>query len=203
MKRKNLRITCNQIVLRDEKRNTDNEDMFRWLNMEEWNYYDEPDEAFQPTSREAFEARTKEPRKSVSDSHIWQVDTPEGRHLGWVLYYQIDEKAGTAYIGICLPETDTWGKGYGTIALKLFINHLFNDVGLKDIRATTWTGNHRMRRLAEKCGFTEIGRSPHRVPVSVRGESLEFIHYCISPDEAKRKQNKPPKSSLCWKVAEK
>jgi RimJ/RimL family protein N-acetyltransferase len=82
-----------------------------------------------------------------------------------------------AFIGICLPEPETWGKGYGTAGLELLIHHLFTSLGLKEIRATTWTGNHRMRHWAEKCGLTETGRSPHRVPFSVRGELLEFIHY--------------------------
>jgi RimJ/RimL family protein N-acetyltransferase len=168
-----------QIVLRDEKWATDPEDFFRWLNLEEWNYYDEPDAPFNPISREAFELGRKESRQPNPGSHTWQVDTATGRHIGWVNYYGLDEQAMTAYIGICLPEPETWGKGYATEAVNLLIHYLFTSICLKEIRATTWTGNLRMRRLAEKCGFIETGRSPHRVPLSVRGEPLEFIHYSI------------------------
>jgi RimJ/RimL family protein N-acetyltransferase len=158
--------------------------MFRWLNMEEWNYYDEPDAPFQPISRELYETRSKQPRKPVTGAHNWQVDTVDGIHLGWVLYYGMDEEDGSAKVGICLPEPRTWGKGYGTEALSLLISHLFTTMDMKEIRTTTWTGNQRMRRLAEKCGFKEVGRSPHRVPFSVRGEPLEFVHYRILPDRA-------------------
>jgi RimJ/RimL family protein N-acetyltransferase len=190
-----MRISGNQVVLRDEKHDTDHEDMFHWLNMEEWNYYDEPDKPFQPISREAFESQRKQPRRPVPGSHTWQVDMLDGCHLGWVLYYQLDEKAGFAYVGVCFPEPETWGKGNGTEALSLLINHLLTEVSLKEVRATTWTGNHRMRRLAEKCGFKEVGRSPHRVPVSVRGESLEFTHYCILSTSAEGKAGKSPSKS--------
>jgi RimJ/RimL family protein N-acetyltransferase len=167
-----MRILGNLVLLRDEK-------LFRWLNMEEWQYYDEPDEPYNPITREAFDTKMKQPRKKVPGAYTWQVDTIEGLHLGWVQYYELNENSQSTYIGICLPESEKWGKGYGTEAIGLLINYLLKEMSLKEVYATTWTGNNRMRRLAEKCGFKEIGRSPHRISVSVRGEPLEFIHYCF------------------------
>jgi hypothetical protein len=38
-----MKITGRRIVLRDDPRPGDSEDLFRWLNLAEWNYYDEPD----------------------------------------------------------------------------------------------------------------------------------------------------------------
>jgi RimJ/RimL family protein N-acetyltransferase len=178
-------ISADRVVLRDEKGPSDEVDLFRWLNLEEWNYYDEPDAPFQPVSQESYQVSLQQQRKQNPGCHSWQVDTAEGRHIGWVNYYDLDEQAGTAYIGICLPEPETWGKGFGTAALSLLIDYLFNTLGLKEIRADSWTGNLRMRTLAEKCGFKEIGRSPHRVPVSVRGEPLEFIHYRLTFPQTK------------------
>ena len=37
-----MRIIGERIVLRDEPQETDNRDFFRWRNLEEWEYYDEP-----------------------------------------------------------------------------------------------------------------------------------------------------------------
>jgi hypothetical protein len=34
-----MRIVGARIVLRDEPKETDNEDYFRWRNLEEWEYY--------------------------------------------------------------------------------------------------------------------------------------------------------------------
>jgi RimJ/RimL family protein N-acetyltransferase len=179
-----MKITGLRVVLRDERRIGDDDDFFRWLNLAEWNYYDEPDQPFKPISRAAFEKLLAERQRRVrapgSDSHTWQIDTVEGRHIGWINYYQLDERAGRAYVGLDLPEEETWGQGYGTEALSLLIDYLFGEKGLQEVRAATWTGNKRMRRCAEKCGFQEVARLPHRAQFSVRGEPLERIEFAIS-----------------------
>ncbi len=168
------------VVLRDEIRDSDFEDRFRWRNLEEWNYYDEPDKPFQPISREEFEKRRSRFLKAISGAHSWEIDLTIGKHIGWVGYYQLDEQEGHAYVGIALPEPEFRGKGYGTEAVRLVVGYLFREMNLQSARTKTWTGNQRMRRVAEKVGFRELGKSPHRAPFSVRGEPLEFIEYTIS-----------------------
>ena len=178
-----MHIVGKHVLLRDEKLETDYEDFFRWQNLEEWDYYDEPDKPFKPISREEFESRRKRPKTITSASHPWQIDTIQGKHIGWVNYYQLDQQAGYAYIGIDLPEPETWGKGFGTDAVCAVVDYLFREKGLQTVKTKTWTGNARMRRVAEKVGFKEIARSPHRTAFSVRGEPLEFVEYAISKAE--------------------
>ncbi len=182
-----MKILGARVVLRDDRRDTDSEDLLRWLNLEEWQYYDEPDQPFKGISREAFDKQLKEsqsrPEKPPTDSHTWQVDTAEGQHIGWVNYYQLDKQAKRAYVGICLPEEAVWGKGYGTEAVRLLVEHLFDEMALEEVRAATWTGNKQMMRCAEKSGFKELARMPHRTEYSVRGEPLERIEFSISRAE--------------------
>jgi len=182
-----VKIRGTHIVLRDVRRDTDDEDLFRWLNLEEWNYYDEPDVPFAGLSREEFEKRLEERRRRPGEpspnSHSWQIDTGEGQHIGWVNFYHLDEQAKRVFVGICLPEEETWGRGYGTEALNLLIDYLFDEMDLEDVRAATWTGNKRMVRCAEKCGFREVARTPYQVEYSVRGEPLERIEFSISHEE--------------------
>lgn len=178
-----MEVAGRRIVLRDDERPGDADDLFRWLNLEEWNYYDEPDSPFVPVSREEFEERRSRPKKPVSGAHTWQVDTLAGRHRGWVNYYRLDEAQGYALVGVDLPEPETWGQGYATEALCLLIDYLFREMALAEVRTQTWTGNGRMRRVAAKCGFRVTGYSAHRVPVSVRGEPLEFVHYVLVRSE--------------------
>lgn len=141
-------------------------------------------QTIQNISREEFEKRLeKRRRKPSTTSHRWEINTTEGRHIGWVDYYRLDVQAGHAYIGICLPEKDTWGKGYGTEALSLLINYLLREMGLKEVKTATWTGNKRMVRCARKCGFKEITRRPHRAKFSIRGEPLERIEFSITRSE--------------------
>lgn len=180
-------VTGSCLSLRDEPRDGDDEDLFRWLNLEEWSYYDEPDQPFRPVSRDEFErrleARRRNSRPTVATSHTWHVDTAEGRHIGWVSYYGLEEQRGHAHVGIDLPDPESWGRGYGSEALALLVDHLFHEKGLQEVRTDTWSGNRRMMRLAEKCGFHEIGRGPHRAPLSVRGEPLEMVHFAMSRGE--------------------
>lgn len=182
-----MRISGKRIVLRDERGESDAEDFFRWLNMEEWKYYDEPDKPFEGISREAFETRQQERRERSGnpspDTYGWHVDTVHGRHIGWVNYYHLDKQAKRAYVGICLPEEETWGRGYGTEALSLLIDYLFKEMGLEEVRAATWSGNRRMMRCAVKSGLKEVARTAHRAEYSVRGEPLERVEFAISRGE--------------------
>ena len=176
-----MRLTGARVVLRDEGRDSDSEDLFRWMNLEEWFYYDQPDKPFVSISREAFDKRLEGQRsRPASDSRGWHIDTIEGQHIGWINYYNLDEKAKQAYMGICLPEEEMWGKGYGTEAVCLLVDHLFDELELQEIRTATWTGNKRMMRCAEKSGFMEAARMPHRAEFSIRGEPLERIEFSIS-----------------------
>ena len=182
-----MRLPGTRVVLREERRDADEEDLFRWLNLEEWNYYDEPDKPFTGMSRGEFEKRVEQrrcqSRGPSSNSHRWQIDAAEGRHIGWVNYYHLDQLAKRAYVGICLPEEDVWGKGYGTEAVRLLVDHLFHEMELEEVRTATWTGNKRMMRCAEKSGFRVAARMPHRPEYSVRREPLERIEFSISRGE--------------------
>jgi RimJ/RimL family protein N-acetyltransferase len=179
-------IHGNRVNLRDKPKETDFEDYFRWWNLEEWKYYDQPDQPFKPISREAFLElwnQYKSKSKTTVTSHQWQVETKEGGHIGWVNYYQHDRELRQAFVGICLPEEDTWNRGYGTEALTLLIEYLFEEMDLKAVKTATWTGNHRMVRCAQKLGFLSFELMPHRVEVSVREEPLERIVFSILRDE--------------------
>lgn len=182
-----MKISGRRVSLRDEPRAGDDEDLFRWLNMEEWKYYDQPDQPFKAISRAEFEQlldqRRSRPTNVPETSHGWHIDTLDGRHIGWVNYYNLDEEARCAYAGICLPEEDTWGQGYGSEALGLLVEHLLGEMGVKEVRVATWTGNRRMMACAAKCGFHEIGRMPHRAVFSVRGEPLERVEFSFSKSD--------------------
>ena len=192
-----MKIKGQRVILRDDHRDSATDDFFRWLNMEEWKYYDEPDRPFQPISREEFDKRAKKDREEF-DKHNkkkskgssssrpypgWHIDTVDGQHIGWVSYYNWDQEEKSAFIGICIPEEENWGKGYGTEAVSLFLNFLFYSFGLNTIRAATWTGNKRMVRCAQKAGFTNQIIMPHRNSISVRGEPLERIEFSLSRAE--------------------
>lgn len=179
-----MRIIGERVILRSETRDADEDAMFHWLNLAEWQYYDEPDAPFEPISRAAFDARRQHqrPPRPTTQPRCW-IETLEGRLIGWVNTYEYDKETHAIYVGIDLPESDTWGHGYGTEALRLWIDFLFRTLDLHVVRAATWNGNARMVRLAQKCGLAEISRGPHRAATSIRGETLERIELAITREE--------------------
>ena len=185
-----MKIKGQRVILHDDLRDS-SDDYFRWFNMEEWQYYDQPDQPFQPISREEFDQRSKKNRegydKRVMDKSRpnpgYHIDTVDGQHLGWVTIYKWDPEEKSTFIGICIPEEENWGKGYGSEAVSLFLNFLFDSFGLNIIRAATWTGNKRMVRCAQKAGFTNPKTTPHPSSISVRGEPLERIEFSLSSGE--------------------
>jgi RimJ/RimL family protein N-acetyltransferase len=192
-----MKIKGQRVILMDDQRVSTSDDLFRWFNMEEWKYYDQPDQPFQPISRDEFEKLAKENREkydkrnkkkskgssSPKPTPGWHIDTVDGQHIGWVNYYNWNQEEKSAFIGICIPEEENWGKGYGTEAVSLFLNFLFDSYGLNIIRTATWTGNKRMVRCAQKAGFTNSKIMPHRSALSVRGEPLERIEFSLSRAE--------------------
>ncbi len=59
-------------------------------------------------------------------------------------------------IGIEIYDDKVWGKGYGTAALQLWIDTIFQQfTELEHIGLTTWSGNKGMMRTAEKLGMTK------------------------------------------------
>ena len=179
-----------RVILQDD-RDSDPEDYFRWFNLEEWQYYDRPDQSFQPISREQFDERARKNKERFEEQAKdkskpkpgFHIDAVDGQHLGWVSIYNWDQEGKFTFIGINIPEEENWGKGYGTEAVGLFLNYLFESFDLNTIRTATWTGNKRMVRCAEKVGFANEKITPHRSSISVRGEPLERIEFSLSRAE--------------------
>jgi RimJ/RimL family protein N-acetyltransferase len=189
-----MKIKGQRVILHDDPRDSTSDDYFRWFNMEEWRYYDQPDQPFQLISREEFDQRAKKnledydkkAKRNKGESRPnpgYHIDTVDGQHIGWVNCYKWDQEEKSTFIGICIPEEENWGKGYGTEAVSLFLNLLFDTYGLNTIRTATWTGNKRMVRCAQKAGFTNPKIMPHRSSISVRGEPLERIEFSLSSAE--------------------
>lgn len=79
--------------------------------------------------------------------------------IGIVSRYWENEKTLWLEIGIVIFQAQYWSSGYGTEALRLWIDKTFADFPrLEHIGLTTWSGNERMMRAAlaaEALGCTE------------------------------------------------
>ncbi|MCD7747469.1 MAG: GNAT family N-acetyltransferase [Firmicutes bacterium] len=168
-----MRIEFENIVLRDMAE-SDIENYVRWFTTEtKWSDADAPwepiksDEETERNSwREYYEAV-----KDIPDAALRRKFEIEwnGRHIGWVSSYLIDEnyewigktEEGQIFyraIGIDICESDVWGNGIGTNALRAFMNYYFEN-GVDELYTQTWSGNVRMLRCAQKLGFVECNRN--------------------------------------------
>ncbi len=167
-----MKIELENITLRDMIE-ADIEDYVRWFTVETaWSDSDTPWEPIE-TDEETERAAWREYYDFVKDIPD-DVRRPKfeiewnGKHIGWVSSYLIDEnyewlgqpEEGQIFyyaIGIDICESDVWGNGIGTNALRAFMNYLF-DGGEDVLYMQTWSGNARMLRCAEKLGFRECDR---------------------------------------------
>lgn len=120
----------------------------------EWKKWDAPYFPHKSISYEQFLLRQHE-WVGVNDRYAIVVD---GQLEGTVSYYWEHEPSHWLEMGICLNESYNWGKGIGTTALKLWIDHLFNTLPLVRVGYTTWSGNQRMIRVGQKLGMTMEAR---------------------------------------------
>lgn len=169
-----MEIKYENILLRDMTE-TDIEDYVRWFTTETaWSKTDapwEPMESDAETERrdwtEYYHAVKDMPDKAIR----WKFEIESGgRHIGWVSSYLIDEayefttpaevRPGQKIyraVGIDICESNAWGHGIGTKALRAFMDYYFS-LGFERLYTQTWSGNSRMICCAEKLGFTECNR---------------------------------------------
>ncbi|WP_042477494.1 GNAT family N-acetyltransferase [Bacillus ndiopicus] len=112
----------------------------------EWKKWDAP---YYPHHSKTFEEFLPTGQGWINSDNFWVIEVA-GVVRGIVSYYWEHEPSQWLEMGIVFHENGSWGKGLGTRALKLWINHLFNTMPLVRVGFTTWSGNERMIRVGEK-----------------------------------------------------
>lgn len=89
---------------------------------------------------------------------------------------------GAYEIGISFFEAADRGRGLGTIALRLFTEHLFSDPQTHRVQASTWVENVPMRRVLEKLGYALEGVMRSFMPTAT-GERHDYALYAVTRDD--------------------
>lgn len=101
--------------------------------------------------------------------------------IGDVALQDIDWKNRSCSVGLGIAKIEHRSKGYGTEAVKLMLEHGFNNVGLERITANTLEQNIGTQHLMKKLGFTLEGRE--RQAVYFAGRRWDRLNYGILRDE--------------------
>jgi RimJ/RimL family protein N-acetyltransferase len=75
--------------------------------------------------------------------------------IGMVTMY--DFRNDGCELGIKIGPRSLRGRGYASEAVSLLVTYAFEDLNLKVVHGSTLAHNHRMQRVFEKNGFSQVG----------------------------------------------
>lgn len=104
------------------------------------------------------EQRWFESLSATKDQYSFAIETLEdSKYIGGCGINKIDWKNSIAVVGIFIGDKAYWGKGYGTDAMKVLINFIFEQMNINKIKLNVYDFNKRAVRSYEKCGFMKEG----------------------------------------------
>ncbi len=152
----------------------------------EWKKWDAPYFPLEKIEYEAFRKNTLKRLESMKPNDVESrlIIEVNNQIIGLVTYYWEHEPSNWLEMGIGIYKPEHWSSGYGTEALKLWIDYLFENMPLVRVGLTTWSGNVRMMRVAEKLGMQLEGRM--RKCRLYNGEYYDSIRMGILREEWER-----------------
>ncbi len=93
--------------------------------------------------------------------------------IGVMGLHHINWKDRTATTGAIIGKEEWRGKGYGTEAKMLFLNHAFNELNLRKICSVALEFNQLSLGFNAKCGYKEEGRQKKHV--FVNGDYVDVV----------------------------
>jgi len=116
----------------------------------------------------------KENSEESPNNFFFQIhDAENDRLIGFVGLQLVLWNHGDAWVGIGIGESDYWGKGYGTEAMKLILRYAFTELNLHRVTLGVFSYNPRAIRSYEKAGFKVEGRL--RGEINRQGERHDIL----------------------------
>jgi len=165
-----------ELVLLRTHLKTDSGPYQRWQTQGEWLSLDAPWERTEEDKQQnQGEKKRKSPDEDRSAPQKMAVIADfTNKPLGWVTRYS-KRNTFVWHVGIDICEDEFLNRGYGTEALTLWVDYLFENSNYHKIGLDTWSFNPRMMKVAEKIGFIYEGRQ--REMQFWQDEWLDLIHY--------------------------
>ena len=104
-----------------------------------------------------------------------------GEIIGEVDADWVDKHNNWLEVGVVIYKPEYWGGGYGAEAFRLYIDYLFSNTSIHRLGITTWSGNTRMIKVAQKIGMKEEARI--RQVRMVNGEYYDAVKMGILRSE--------------------
>lgn len=81
------------------------------------------------------------------------IETKDGKFIGTCGVHHMDRKNKVAMVGIGIGDKEYLGKGYGTDAMKLMLEFLFEEYNVNKVKLGVFAFNERAIKSYQKCGF--------------------------------------------------
>jgi RimJ/RimL family protein N-acetyltransferase len=124
----------------------------------EWKKWDAPYFPLTPLSFEDYVTKMKQKLSNQEWPPDQCVIEVEGQVIGQMTYYWESKDTRWLEMGIVIYLPAYWNGGYGTEALAFWTDFLLRELPIARVGLTTWSGNERMIRVAEKLGMQMEGR---------------------------------------------
>lgn len=96
-------------------------------------------------------------RRSLDEYWFMIHRLADDRPIGFVSVNGIQWMHGTGWVSIGIGETDCWGQGYGSDAMRVMQRYAFTELNLQRLTLSVFAYNARARRSYEKTGFAVEG----------------------------------------------
>ena len=159
------------VILRPLDKEKDLENVTKWINDPEIRPFVSNFVPLTKKDEEEFFDRKKENERLVV------IETKDGKSIGTMGLHKIDHRNGFAETGALIGEKDYWGKGYGTDAKMILLNHAFNTENLRKVLSSALAFNGRSIGYNKKCGYKICGKFEKHI--FVNGEYVDLIHLVV------------------------
>jgi len=136
---------------------------------------------FRPMSEDAEREFIESTAKDENAVHLAIVLRDGDRHIGVMGLHELNWKDRRATFGIFIGEKDCRGRGYGTEATQLMLQHAFRSLNLHRVELTVYAFNKQAIRSYEKAGFVHEGTK--REDAFVDGRYVDSLLYAILATE--------------------
>ena len=106
------------------------------------------------------------------DGYQFAIFTHDGKFIGTADYREVDHVKRSCTVGVTIGDKNYWEKGYGTDALSVLAEYLFNRLNLRRIQLDTWSG-----RTIEQSNHTKNVDSRLRVFFNITWHTLKVVSH--------------------------
>lgn len=129
--------------------------LVRWVNNPDVrNYIAAHLPAMEKNEEDWLEKLAKDP----SSDFVLVIETKDGHAIGVMGVHRINWRDRICTTGANIGEKEYWGKGLGTEAKMLLLDHLFNSLNLHKVCSQVIVYNKRSYNYSRRCGYKEEGK---------------------------------------------